>query len=175
MIEGKRCTILWHVDDLKMFHFSEHIMLDELITDDLNQHYGKITPLTVTKGTKHDYLGMTLDYSVPGEVTIHMDIWMTMCRQEILVEALANMSGTTSMPAGEHLFDISDDPAHLSSESSELVCHLTTKLLFLCKQVWPKIQPPVAFLMMRVKQTDTNDYKKLTHVIKYLHATPELP
>jgi hypothetical protein len=75
IIEGKQCTILWHVNDLKLSHVLEHV-LDELIAD-MNKCYGKITPLTVTKGTKHDYLRMTLDYSMPGEVSV----WMITCKK----------------------------------------------------------------------------------------------
>ena len=30
------------------------------------------TPLTVHEGKKHDYLGMTLDYSIDGKVIIDM-------------------------------------------------------------------------------------------------------
>lgn len=71
MIKGMLCTVLWHVNDIKMPHVSEHV-LDKLGAN-LNDCYGKITPLTIMKGTKHDYLGMTLDYSIPGAVTIQMD------------------------------------------------------------------------------------------------------
>jgi len=30
VIEGKQCTILWHVDDLKISHLSKHIVEDIL-------------------------------------------------------------------------------------------------------------------------------------------------
>jgi hypothetical protein len=33
---------------------------------------GKRAPLTITRGTVHDYLGMTLDYSEEGAVKIDM-------------------------------------------------------------------------------------------------------
>jgi hypothetical protein len=168
MIDGKQCTILWHVDDLKMSHVSEAVL--DAIIDNLNKRYGQVTPLTVTKGTKHDYLGMTLDYSVPGEVTIRMDEYV----QEIISEAPDDMSGTSATPAGEHLFDVSDDPARLNPETADLFHHLTAKLLFLCKRARPDIQTPVAFLTTRVTQPDIDDYKKLGRVIKYLRGTPHL-
>jgi hypothetical protein len=46
--------------------------------------------------------------------------------------------------------------------------------LFLCKRARPDIQTAVAFLTTRVKRPDTDDYKKLTRVIKYLRSTPNL-
>jgi hypothetical protein len=168
MIKGKQCTILWHVDDLKLSHVSEAVL--DVIIANLNERYGQVTPLTVSKGTEHDYLGMTLDYSVPGEVTIRMDDYV----QDILSEAPDDMSGTSATPAGEHLFNVSNDPAHLNPETADLFHHLTAKLLFLCKRARPDIQTPVAFLTTRVTQPDVDDYKKLGRVIKYLRGMPDL-
>jgi hypothetical protein len=84
------------------------------------------------------------------------------------------MSGTAATPAGEHLFDVSDDPACLDPETANLFHHLTAKLLFLCKRARPDVQTPVAFLTTRVTKPDVDDYKKLGRVIKYLRGTPNL-
>jgi hypothetical protein len=51
---------------------------------------------------------------------------------------------------------------------------LTTKLLFLCKRACPELQTTIAFLTTWVKWPDTNNYKKLSRVIKYPHGTPDL-
>ena len=67
MIDGKQCTILWHVDDLKISHVNPDAVT--VILNLLDQRYGqeivggKRAPLTVTRGKIHDYLGMVLDYS----------------------------------------------------------------------------------------------------------------
>ena len=61
MIDGSQCTILWHVDDLKISHIDPTVV--ENIIDMLNERYGKETPMTVTRGRVHDYLGMTLEFS----------------------------------------------------------------------------------------------------------------
>jgi hypothetical protein len=34
----------------------------------INEEYGKATPLTVTRGKLHDYLGMTIDFLMSGRV-----------------------------------------------------------------------------------------------------------
>ena len=70
-INGSQCTILWHVDNLKIFHMS-NVVLDEVIAD-LNDRYRKLAPLTVTCSTVHKYPGMTLNYSIPGKVIIQLD------------------------------------------------------------------------------------------------------
>ena len=38
----------------------------------LQAEYGQIKAVTVTRGKKHVYLGMTLDYSTDGEVKVDM-------------------------------------------------------------------------------------------------------
>ena len=59
MTKGAQCTVLWHVDNLKLSHIAQWV-LKELVAK-LNGCYGEITPLTVTRGMKHDYLGMMLE------------------------------------------------------------------------------------------------------------------
>jgi hypothetical protein len=59
MIKGKQCTILWHVDDLKISHVDKTVVSN--IIDILNEQYGKVTPLVVIHGKVHDSLGMTYD------------------------------------------------------------------------------------------------------------------
>jgi len=61
MINGEQCTILWHVDDLKISHVDSKV--NDMILDKLNERYGKEGPLTVTRGKVHEHLGMTLDFS----------------------------------------------------------------------------------------------------------------
>ena len=158
-IKGHQCTILWHVDDLKLSHVSDRV-LDKVIAG-LNECYGKITPLTVTRGKVHDYLGMTIDYSVPGKVIIHMDDYV----RAILDDAPRDMDGVVLTPAADHLFDVNPDAKSLDTAQAELFHHLTAKLLFLCKQVRPDIQTPVAFMTTRVQGPDVDDYKKLARTI----------
>ena len=57
-INGKQCTIVWHVDDLKIVR--------------LNKKFGKESPLTTNRGKILEYLGLTLDYSEKGRVRISM-------------------------------------------------------------------------------------------------------
>jgi hypothetical protein len=68
MVDGKQLTVAWHVDDLKISHVSAKVV-DDLIAN-LDSEFGKETPLSKSRGKVHDYLGMTLDFSVPGQVTV---------------------------------------------------------------------------------------------------------
>ena len=60
-------TICWHVDNLKISHV-DHRQVTKMIKW-LERRYGK---MQVSRGKKHNYLGMVLDYTSPGEVKIDM-------------------------------------------------------------------------------------------------------
>jgi hypothetical protein len=49
MIEGKQCTVLWHVDNLKILHKDMEVV--DKILDDVNKKYGKEAPIMRTQGT----------------------------------------------------------------------------------------------------------------------------
>ena len=106
-INGKQCTILWHVDDLKISHVDTGVVDGVLAT--INNEFGKETPITVTRGKVHDYLGMTLDFTKPGKVMIKMleyiDSFLEQLPTDINVEA--------STLTVEHLFTVNDEPKKL--------------------------------------------------------------
>ena len=62
MIDGKQCTIVWHVDDLKISHVNKKVVTK--VIDLLKKEFGKEAPLTVTRGKIHEYLGIKIDYSI---------------------------------------------------------------------------------------------------------------
>ena len=68
IINGRQCTIIWHVDDLKISHVEKRVV--DHIIDKLNRKFGEYSPLSTSTGKKLDYLGMTLDYSAKGKVTL---------------------------------------------------------------------------------------------------------
>ena len=74
----------------------------------------------VTWGKVHDYLGMTIDYSVPGKVIIRMDDYV----KAILDEAPSDMDGVVLTPAADHLFDVNPDAKSLDMTQAKLFHHL---------------------------------------------------
>jgi hypothetical protein len=52
MIGGKQCTVLWHVDDLKISYVSEDVKTD--IIKRINDEFGKEAPIMITRGKVHD-------------------------------------------------------------------------------------------------------------------------
>ena len=168
MIKGKQCTILWHVDDLKISHVDENVLED--IVSKLNAKYGRESPLSVQRGQIHEYLGMTLDYTTKGKVTFKMDDYIS----RLMAEVPEDMNGTATTPAANYLFQTNPDAKKLNNQTSELYQHLVAKLLYLCKRVRPDIMTAVAFLTTRVSSPDQDDYNKLSRCIKYLRGTKDL-
>jgi hypothetical protein len=79
-------------------------------------------------------------------------------------------------PAASHLFSTNDTtPIALDKEQSETYVHLVMQLLYLSQQACPELQTAVSFLCGWLKSPDTDDYKKLGQVMKYLQSTVDLP
>jgi hypothetical protein len=145
-INGKQCTVVWHVDDLNISHADAEVVTS--ILNLLDAKYGQEVvggeraALTMNRGRLHDYLGMTLDYSEPGHIKLNMVDYV----DKILAEIPKDMDGTATSPAAEYLFKIVDGVAALDDTTSEFFHATVAKLLFLCKRGRPDIQTAIAFL-----------------------------
>jgi len=95
---GKQCTIIWHVDDLKISHVEEKVVED--IIRCLNERFGMESLLTTSRGKVLEYLGLTLDYSTQGKVKISMYEYV----RRLVEDAPGDMAGVTKTLAGNHLF-----------------------------------------------------------------------
>ena len=58
-IDDKKCTKLWHADDLKALHVNPTVVSSVLA--DIDEEYGKIAKMTITRGKVHKYLRATID------------------------------------------------------------------------------------------------------------------
>ena len=54
-INGHQMTVVWHVDDLKVSHVDD--MEVGKFIQQMEETFGKDTPLSVSHGKTHDYLG----------------------------------------------------------------------------------------------------------------------
>jgi hypothetical protein len=168
VVDGKQCTVLFHVDDLKVSHVDSRVT--EGVLDQLNVRYGKETSPTVTRGDIHEYLGMTIDYSTEGKVVIRMEDFV----EDLIDEVPEDMDGTATTPATEWLFKVNENAEALDKGATELFHSVTAKFSFVCKRARPDIQTPIAFLCTRVRNPDVDDYKKLRRVVGYLRGTKKV-
>ena len=140
MINGKQCTIAWHLDNFKISHVDSEVIDD--ILNKLDERYGKEAPMVTTRGKSHDYLGMTLDYNIDGKVQTTMFEYIAKIIEEFPME----LDGEPTSPAANHLFKVDDNEIKLKLEQKELFHEFVSKLLFLRKRARPDLQTAISFL-----------------------------
>ena len=170
MVNNKQMTIVWHVDDCKISHKSEAVVRNMLAK--IEARFGQESPVSVTTGTVHDYLGMTIDYSIKNKVKFYMFDYI----EQILSEVDPTlMTGSCRTPATANLFKINENGTKLSTKDADAFHRNVARLLFLSKRARPDIQTAVAFLCTRVQSPDVDDNNKLGRVMRYLRETIFLP
>jgi hypothetical protein len=160
MIDRHQMTICWHVDDLFIGH--KNLATVTHILQWLHARYGTPDkPLQATRGHKHDYLGMNIDFSSPGNVSFDMIPYI----KKILQDFPENITGVASSPAADHHFTIrAPTEARLLPETQVIAFHHTvSQLLFLSmyamifKLRWLSL-PPESKLQTRMIGDKSNVY-----------------
>jgi len=82
-----------------------------------------------SRGKLYDCLGMKLDFTGNGKVSITMFDYIKNFLDELPIE----MAGVAVMPAASHLFEMNKSGVKLKTSEAELFHHNIAKLLFLCK------------------------------------------
>jgi hypothetical protein len=88
--------------------------------------------MKICRGKVHDYLGMNLDFSVPGEVKITMIPYVTKIVD--MFTQFDQTHSTAATPAAEHLFKVNDDAKSLSDYDKTVFHNFVAKCLFLTKR-----------------------------------------
>jgi hypothetical protein len=131
---GKQMTLCWHIDDMKASHF-EKSKVDNMIKW-LRLKYEHLFEdgsgaMKICHGKIHEYIGMTLNFSVPGECRVSMLPYV-----KEIIDDFTTYSGdenTTKTPAAEHLFKIDENAVKLDEETGKVFHNFVAKCLFLTK------------------------------------------
>ena len=119
----------------------------------------------------HDYLGLRIDYSLPGKVVFSMFEYL----EDIIMEAPADLKpNNCNYPCNANLFQVDETSPRLDPTTAELFHRLVARLLFAAKRSRPDIQLSVAFLCSCVKNPTEEDYRKLGRVIGYIQKTDKI-
>jgi hypothetical protein len=177
IIEGEQMTICFHVYDCKISHHKKTVM-DQMIGY-LRQEYEIIFKdgsgaMTVSQGKVHKYLGMTLDYSIPGQVKITMIDYV----DEILAafdKAEPKGGGTKTSAAPDSLFKVDEDCDKLAQAKAVEFHNLVANTLYATKRARPDTCTVIAFLTTRVPEPDKDDWTKLVHLMRYIRGTRTMP
>ena len=162
-INEKQCTIVWYVDDNKISHVDPKVV-DDIIAK-IESKFGKMSQ---TRGTEHDFLGMTMKYK-DKKVKIGM--------KKHILKAINSFSDditrNAATPATSYLFKTRDSPK-LDEERADNFHSVTAALIYVSRRSRLDIQTAVAFLCTRVAGPDEDDWLKLKRVLQYLRGTIDL-
>ena len=178
-IKGKQCTIIFHVDDMKISHPDP--MIVTRIIDWLKDLYqrlpnGEIAKMKVQRGKKLEYLGMDFDFSTKHEVKITMADYIKKLIKDFITSTDMKLNDKPiTTPASPDLFQIDTAAKKLCDNNKKIFHHTVAQLLYFHKRSRPDLAPAVPFLTTRVSDPDQDDWKKLCEVIQYLHDTILLP
>jgi hypothetical protein len=163
VVYSVQSTVTIHVDDLKISCTNRKGIAD-LITE-LKRVYRKIN---VHDGTVIDYLGMDLDYSIPGVCSISM--------KSLIEEAIDSyhVDGSAKTPAAQYLFQVSESAELLGMREREDFHSTVQRLLYISKRARPDILTAISFLTTRVTRPTIEDQKKLIRVLQYLRGSKDL-
>lgn len=165
IINGKQCTIVWHVDDLKVSHVDSKV-----VTSILKSMADKYGELTITRGKKHTYVCMDLSFGDNKDVSISMKEYIMEAIEEIGIE----IKGKVMSPAAEFLFVVNEESDKLEKERAELFHRIVAKLLFVSTRGRPDIQLTISYLCTRTMKSDEDDWNKLIRLLRYLNCTKDL-
>jgi hypothetical protein len=119
----------------------------------------------INRGDVHSYVGMTLDFSLPGKCEVSMAGYV----EDVL--RLYGVDRAAATPATATLFDVREGSPLLDKEGREFLHSAVAKLLFLAKRTRPELLPATSFLATRVQSPNEDDMNKLARVLKYLYGT----
>ena len=121
----------------------------------------------MNRGKIHKYLGMTLDYTVSGQVKIIMIEYL----RKILAafeKAYPKSTGTKTSTAPDNLFVVNEETKKLSTEKAVQFNNLVAKMLYTTKCARTDTCTSIALLITRVKEPDLDDWAKLSHLMRYI-------
>ena len=147
IIDGKQCTITWHVDDLKISHDKPKVA-DQVIKH-LESRYGK---LSVTRGRKQTYVGMDIEYCSDRSVEISMKPYLLEAIVEF-EEMGEKIECSKPTPAAAYLFNVDEKSPVLSEKVAKRFHKIVAKLLFVCCRGRPDINVDISFLTTRVSKS----------------------
>jgi hypothetical protein len=169
LVNGEQFTLTWHVDDIKMSHNDSNEVTK--VIEWLKGIYGD--NMHVSRKLVHEYLGMTLDYTVKGEVKITMVDFL----EGVIGDFPGVIDGTAPTAASETFFNVRpvEERVILEEERARAFHHAVSQLLFESSRASKDIHLAVSFLTTRVKQPDEDDWNKLKRLLKYIRGTIYMP
>jgi Reverse transcriptase (RNA-dependent DNA polymerase) len=164
-IEGTQCTIVWYVDDTKISH-AQPSVVDNVIAM-LESHFGK---MTVSRGAKHELLGMHLHFLDDGTVTVHMPSYL----QSTIDKSGHPITKSAPMPAAASLLHIEASSPLLPHARARTFHSVVAKLIYAATRACSDILLALGFLCSCVSAPTAQDERKLFRLLAHLFGTLDL-
>ena len=157
MVNGKQCTITWHVDDNKISHVDSKVMSQ--VIKDIKKKFGE---MTVTRGKEHVFLRMDITFRGNGTFAILMKEYL----EELIIEFGEEIgNGVTTSPAGKYMFSVDENSPKLDEERAKKFHSITAKLLYLSNRARVYLKLAVDFFTTRVTKRTVQDWNKLKRTL----------
>ena len=161
IINGKQCTIVFYVDDNKISHQDPQVVTD--VIKEISNHFGE---LTVSRGVKHDYLGM--DIEIKDSLVY---IGMRKQLEEALEWGGVQGGRMPATPAKADLFNQGQDEVLLDDTKADVYHSVVQKLMYVCKRARPDIEPALSYLCTKVSRPTNQDQDKLNRLLDFIRGT----
>ena len=175
-ISGKQLSVLVYVDDLLVTGASDAAL--DAFTNEFKTHHPEVTE---KKGSKLDYLGMKIDFSIDGECAVSMSgyteraaaTWST--AHSIALKEHPSLFGgkpfkTYVAPCDAELFESSISP-ELPKRQRENYHSIVATMMYMAKRSRPDLLCTTALLSTRVASPTVADWYKLRRLMSYASST----
>jgi hypothetical protein len=166
VVDGLQSTILVHVDDMMVL--SQIRGEAKQLHAKLEATFGKVT---LHEGIKHNYLGMTFDFSVKGKVDITMlgyEQDLVRDWQELDLDVLSGgRKASAATPAPNSIFNKGNSDL-LNAKEAAIFHSYVMRVAYLAKRVKPQLSVSVSYLSTQVTKSSLEDLRKLDRAIRYV-------
>jgi hypothetical protein len=126
MVNGHQMAVSWHVDNLKISHIDPYE--GTKFIEWIKEKYGSIGEVKATRGKIHEYLGMKLDYSISGQVTVAMQDYVTTMIEQFPKEALDGKK--VSSPWNDNFFKVNEKSPPLNDKMRTISHNNSSRIIF---------------------------------------------
>ncbi len=155
------------MDDLKSSH-QDSAVNDEFL-EWLSKMYGKVALVKATRGSRHDYLAIFLDYQSNRKVVVDMAYYV----KKMIEDFPDKLRNGVLCPWTERLFKVDDKSKLLSEDKAKTFYTFVMQGMFVCKRARPDIQPAIAFLSTRGRAPTEQDWTKLLRLMGFLRESED--
>ena len=163
-LEGVQSTIGIHVDDCFI-----SCVVPEILESIVHWFAEEFEDLNVTRGSVHQFTGMTLDYTQPDKLTV------TMKNQIDNLLEKTGTKGTAVNPAEADLFIIDATSPSLDRKTKDEFHSIIASISYIAKRIKPECLVVTSMLASRVHCATEQDWSKLERLLAYINSTRDIP